>query len=182
MLEIKNNEELDRLLNLLSEYTNRSKSIYDELSTRKRRLRFNVALLVTAIYIVIGAIYLGQEVFHSELTRAYFYFISMFAATLILLGLVLKIIFKIKFSNESLSESLWITRKQLKSMISFLSQYLEHKSLSYIRKEEIKLRIIEAEEVLKVTNLKNEFFKKLEKDDRQHLKQDDDVIDEILKS
>lgn len=161
-------EELDKSLELLEKYTERERHIYTTIKESSKKFStYSYALSLTLNFFSILLFIFNKNVLYDSKTL-----ILLIALPLIsFVCIVLYFYLRQKDLLNNNKENLLITHKQLKSLVSIISQYSEHnnKSLSDMRKFELNIKLIEAEEILK--NVGEKFPYDIKKNDPTRAKE-----------
>jgi|GEM_PF-6210789 len=144
--------DIGRLANLLGAYAERLRRLNNELDVIFRRrsfvtMRFILGTILIIVLVSLYTYYIILDLMELELMH-------IFILTLILIGYsvyCIYIYFNIHSDIKIKKKEIEIARRQLVSLTRLVSQYNEHVKVSQIAKLEIKLRLSEAEESLKLT-------------------------------
>jgi len=137
-----NDNDIGRLAVLVGEYANRILKINKEIEGEKKVLIWLAPGIVGINSIFFFLVYLDPNPISV--------YLFLFILTLFLVVSWIFIVMR-KRSFDNKPEEITIARKRLLPLARALSQYVEHGKLSEIRKLEFGIRLLEAEEALKLT-------------------------------
>src|SRR5690349_7543539 len=121
-------QDLDRAMNLLEEYTERTKKIYRELSSDRRQRIMSIYIIAAMMLFLTSLLFAFRAVFESKSTDTTSFYVFMLFISFAAIGMALTqwYISRKKESTTLQKDDLRISYKQLKSLTSLISQYFEH--------------------------------------------------------
>lgn len=142
---IQDNSDLDRVADLLKDYTIDTEKKYEELN-KISKFHFNISYLLFVCLIVM-TIFTVYNISHLiTITESIIFFVYVMLVAF--LGLYIwNSNPKDRKNKTELIDSLQISRKRLSEVMKFASQYLENKELTDIRRFELKLLLSEADAI-----------------------------------